>query len=220
MTSSHTIAVGHQNFNLSHTVTCQVKRSKDTLMNVKEAQIGRAVVFHRIDIELYTGHRLSYLISPEVRDWMEEWVAAGPFDSVPAADCFLIFSVMPNRTVFVRMHDIRKVTIHRTTTKAIVGIRPRGVPASRDANAPAVLRLKDCGKTLVFHRLDRKHSTIEINEVNLWQPFFFKSGFLHFQELNGASHYIPVGSITTLEVDSQLIIPSNPWPLKGDSDKG
>lgn len=183
-------------------------------MNVKEAQIGRTVLFHRIDIELHTGHRLSYLISPEVRDWMEEWVAAGPFDSVPAADCFLIFSVVPSRTVFVRMHDIRKVTIHGSATKAIVGLRPRGVTEPPGAGAPVVLRLKDRGKTLVFHRLDREHSTIEINEVNLWQPFFFKSGFLHFQELNGASHYIPVGSITTLEVDSQLVSPSDPWPLK------
>src|SRR5690606_41339489 len=89
---------------------------------------------------------------------------------------------------------------------------PRGIPVT--PGAPVVLRLKDRGKTLVFHRLDREHSTIEINEVNLWQPFFFKSGFLHFQELNGASHYIPVGSITTLDVDSQLVIPSDPWPLK------
>gem|GEM_PF-3066409 len=185
---------------------------KDTLMNVKEVQIGRPVVLHRIDVELHTGHRLNYLISPEVRDWMEEWVAAGPFDSVPAADCFLIFSAVPDRTVFVRMQDIRKVTIHRTATRAVVGLGPRGIPVT--PGAPVVLRLKDRGKTLVFHRLDREHSTIEINEVNLWQPFFFKSGFLHFQELNGASHYIPVGSITTLDVDSQLVIPSDPWPLK------
>jgi hypothetical protein len=188
-------------------------------MNVKEAQIGRPVVSHRIDIELHSGRRLSYLISPEVRDWMEEWVAAGPFDSVPAADCFLIFSALSNRTVFVRMHDIRKVTIHRTATRAFVGISPRGIPLAPDAGAPVVLRLRHCGKTLVFHRLDRKHSTIEINEVNLWQPFFFKSGFLHFQELNGASHYIPVASITTLEVDSQLVIPSDPWPLKAGHDE-
>ncbi|MFO7258224.1 MAG: hypothetical protein DIU61_011030 [Bacteroidota bacterium] len=184
-------------------------------MNVKEAQIGSAVAFHRIDIELHTGRRLTYLISPEVRDWMEEWVAAGPFDSVPAADCFLIFSAAPGRTVFVRMQDIRKVTIHRTTTRAIIGITPRGMPVPPDVGAPVVLRLRDCGKTLIFHRLDRKHSMIEINEVNLWQPFFFKSGFLHFQELNGASHYIPVGSITTLEVDSQLVTPSDPWLIKG-----
>src|SRR5690606_28616900 len=181
-------------------------------MNVKEAQIGSAVAFHRIDIELHTGRRLTYLISPEVRDWMEEWVAAGPFDSVPAADCLLFFSAVPDRTVFARMQDIRKVTIHRTATRAVVGPGPRGIPVT--PGAPVVLRLKDRGTTLVFHRLDREHSTIEINEVNLWQPFFFKSGFLHFQELNGASHYIPVGSITTLDVDSQLVIPSDPWPLK------
>ena len=154
------------------------------------------------------------MISPEVRDWMEEWVAAGPFDSVPAADCFLIFSAVPNRTVFVRMHDIRKVTVCRATTKGVGAMRPQTVPASPDPVAPVALRLKDCGKTLLFHRLDRKHSTIEINEVNLWQPFFFKSGFLHFQEPEGASHYIPVSSITTLEVDSQLVIPSDPWLLK------
>jgi hypothetical protein len=187
---------------------------KDTLMNVKEAQIGSAVAFHRIEIELHTGSRLNYLISPEVRDWMEEWVAAGPFDSVPAADCFLIFLAAPGRTVFVRMYDIRKVTIHRTTTRAIIGITPRGMPPPPGLGAPVVLRLRDRGKTLIFHRLDRKHSLIEINEVNLWQPFFFKSGFLHFQELNGASHYIPVGSITTLEIDSQLVTPSDPWPIK------
>ncbi len=183
-------------------------------MNVKEAQIGRPVACHRIDIELHTGRRLNYLISTEVRDWMEEWAAAGPFDSVPAADCFLIFSAVPDRIIFVRMLDIRKVTIHRSATRANVGLRPRNYPAAPEANAPVVLRLKDCGKTLIFHRLDRKHSTIEINEVNLWQPFFFKSGFLHFQEPNGASHYIPVGSITVLEVDNQFVTPSDPWPLK------
>lgn len=189
---------------------------KNPLMNLKEPQIARPVwPLHDVEIEMHSGRKLAYAISSEIKSWLEEWVGAGPFDPVPAADCFLCFGSFPCRTIFVRMLEIRQVTVRPQRARP-PGTEPfvktnGKTPSSPSKQPSAVVMLRQGDKSIVFRCLDPADNLIEINEINLWQPFFFKSGFLRFQEKNGASRYIPVTSISVMDLDRELVYPRDPW---------
>lgn len=176
-------------------------------MNLKAPKISRqAWPLHDVEIQLHSGRNLNYSISPEIRSWLEEWVEAGPFDPVPAADCFLCFGAFPGRTVFVRMLEIRQVRV-LPRREHLSG------PLSTSVQFSAVLTLTRSDESIVLRSLDPAENLIEINEINLWQPFFFKSGFLRFKEDNGASRYIPVTSISVMDLDRELVYPKDPWTM-------
>lgn len=190
---------------------------KPSLMNFKEPQIaGQAWPDHDVVVELHSGRKLTYSISPEIKSWLEEWVEAGPFDPVPAADCFLCFGAFPCRTIFVRMLEIRLVTVKpqcaRPPERLTFGKIHGNSPSISTAGHPsAVVTLRKSDESIVFRCLDPSENLIEINEINLWQPFFFKAGFLRFKEENGASRYIPVTSISVMDLDRELVYPKDPW---------
>jgi len=186
-------------------------------MNFKEHHIAwQAGPLHVVEIELHSGRSLNYSISPEIKSWLEEWVEAGPFDPVPAADCFLCFGAFPCRTVFVRMIEIRLVTV-RPRYEYLPGPAPlakinENAALSTSGKSSAVVTLTRSDDSIIFSSLDPSENLLEINEINLWQPFFFKSGFLRFKE-NGASRYIPVTSISVMDLDRELVYPRDPWSM-------
>ena len=186
-------------------------------MNIQEPQITRpAWPLHDVEIEMHSGRKLAYSICPEIKSWLEEWVEAGPFDPVPAADCFLCFGAFPCRTIFVRMLEIRQVTVSPRCTPTpgpvpLAKINGNSLAASPSGHPSALVTLGKSDESIVFRCLDPADNLIEINEINLWQPFFFKSGFLRFKEENGAIRYIPVTSISVMDLDRELVYPRDPW---------
>lgn len=186
-------------------------------MNIKETQIAKSSgMLHKVDIEMHSGRKFTYVISREIKYWLEEWVVAGPFDPVPAADCFLCFGALPERTIFVRTLDIRQVTVGPIRGGTASSLPFYGQAANRTGPPPrqelpsAVILLRQSNETIVFDCLDPDDNAIEINEINLWQPFFFKSGFMHFRQC-GSSRFIPVTSISVLDLDRELVQPHDPW---------
>lgn len=190
---------------------------KIPLMNIEQHHVTTSGEMpHEVEIEMHSGQKFIYSISAEIKSWLEEWVIAGPFDPVPAADCFLCFGAMPCRTIFARMVDIRQVTvtpenIGRETPIRIGPANANSICTPPPGQPSAVIMLRKSDHAIVFRCLDPADNTIEINEVNLWQPFFFKSGFLHFKEDNGSSRYVPVTSISVMDVDRELVYPRDPW---------
>lgn len=186
-------------------------------MNIEDSKVAKATGMpHEVEIEMHSGQKFTYFISAEIKSWLEEWVVAGPFDPVPAADCFLCFGAIPCRTIFARMLDIRQVTVtpQGPCRQAPIPIGPlhgNTAPTASTGQPSAVIMLRKSDNAIIFRCLDPADNTIEINEINLWQPFFFKSGFLHFKEESGASRYVPVTSISVMDVDRELVYPQDPW---------
>jgi hypothetical protein len=174
-------------------------------MNTKQSQMADGAFPHKLEIEMLAGRTLSYYITSSIRSWLEEWITEGPFDTVPAADSFLCFATWPCRMVFVRIPDIKLVTVSREPeyNNPEIGSEP---------DLPCVIvRLRDHNDDLVLTDLDPQDNMIPINEVNLWQPFFFESGFFHFKQHNGRSRYVPVTNISSMETDRQFVCPQDPW---------
>lgn len=193
------------------------------LMNTEEVQTAETEVLYTVRIELLSNRVVHYLIAPKVRDWLERWITAGPFDHVPASDSFLCFPASPCRVVFARVQDIVELEISPIPIDISTchqGHRlGSGVPGSwqqtifdESGQLPsAIIRLRNKKESRIYHNLDPEARAIELNEVNLWQPFFVHSGFIMLQQKNGLIRYITVTNISFMELDKTLIYPEDPW---------
>jgi hypothetical protein len=185
----------------------------------------QADILQKVRIEMLSNQVLLYLILPGIKLWLEKWIIEGPFDHVPAADSFLCFSASPGRVVFVRIQDIKHISIdfepvskksfcyYNNFDSTLSSSSAKGDPTTGgDQGLPsAFVRLRNNDETLVFRKLNHDAGAIQINEVNLWQPFFFESGFIPFLQDDGKKKYIPVTNISCMETDRLMVSPQDPW---------
>lgn len=182
-----------------------------------------------LQIEFLSNRVMNFAVDPSVRRWLEKSMVEAPCN-IPGAECFLCFPSSSERVNFVRVSEIKRLKfgvneianenvyydnfeLYPYHTGGIVNVQSR----TADAQLPSmILELQD-SQRLIFSILDPELNSLDLNEVNLWQPFYFKAGFISVFGHEGDCDYIPATNVTFFEISASLVTPINQWVEADDS---
>lgn len=193
-------------------------------MNQTDERFTEINAFHTLRIEMMDGTVLAYRISEKEKLALLNWLDPPLGPGTDYRIRFIIFSALPNRSVFVRIKDIARLVFSLDMaigSKAPVYIdnfsllpppirsAEAGSPEDLDASLlpDMIVKLSGRDKPLVFRQVDNIKDYGVTCLEHSFRSLSIASDFLTIHDAEEEPNYIPLRNIAFIEARDFIVFP-------------